>query len=503
MNQALQADQLATLSTVLFSNLDESVFFSKIGEYFMNVMNCDEVLVFEAFTSGRSKLISYNGELDNNNILLEKGQGLSGYVIRTKRPYYSNSAKRDPLCSTYVHGEAAEAELCFPIISHGAVIGTIQLRSKKEERTFDDADSATIIEILNNLNGPINNMRLYLLAKNLNKELMVRIEEKEKALSEASPMGFKKAKFQIKDFDLIGRSAGFNSLVSAIKKVSALDLPVLISGATGTGKKSVAKKIHLGGARAKGECIVVHCSAIPSDLLDKELFGDQDTEGAIERASGGTIILSSIDAISPRVQEKLLSTMVTGQFYKANSNQAIQSNVRIISTSKFDLGQKVEEGVFLEDLLLRLNVVRINISNLTEREEDVAILSEYFLNNGKKSDECKVITNAAIAKLQKYNWPGNIHELKNLMERTFILTEGRYVDEHHLPDFKQDIEELVVEQEEFSEMSLHELEKLHICKTLDHLGGNKTRAAKSLGITVKTLYNKLHSYGIQIGKSEE
>ena len=146
--------------------------------------------------------------------------------------------------------------------------------------------------------------------------------------------------------------------------------------------------------------------------------------------------------------------------------------------------------------------MNLKVPSLRERKEDIKILSEAFIN-GAKDKESKVLTSQAISRLSNYNWPGNIHELKNLMERTGILVTEQFIDETHLPELvsqEEVIEEVVVE--EFSEMTLHDLEKMHICKTLDHLGGNKTRAAKCLGITVKTLYNKLHSYGLVNAKTE-
>lgn len=140
--------------------------------------------------------------------------------------------------------------------------------------------------------------------------------------------------------------------------------------------------------------------------------------------------------------------------------------------------------------------------SLADRQDDIKVLSEYFLNLGKKTEDYKILTNTAVEKLVGYNWPGNIQELRNIMERTYILSEGKYIEASDLPELivEEKAEEVIVE--DFSEMTLHDLERKHICRTLDHLEGNKTRAAKVLGITVKTLYNKLHSYGLVHPKAE-
>ena len=178
-----------------------------------------------------------------------------------------------------------------------------------------------------------------------------------------------------------------------------------------------------------------------------------------------------------------------------DTEEKIALNVRIIATSKVCLKDMVESGSFKEDLYYRLNTVALKIPALKERQEDIKVMAEFFLNHGKV--EKKVLTSGAIEKLSSYFWPGNAHELKNIMERTYILTDGQYIEASHLPEFAVEVKvEKVEVKDVYQEVTLFDLEKKHIIDTLDHLGGNKTRAAKTLGITVKTLYNKLHSYGL-------
>jgi Nif-specific regulatory protein len=178
-----------------------------------------------------------------------------------------------------------------------------------------------------------------------------------------------------------------------------------------------------------------------------------------------------------------------------DTEEKIALNVRMIATSKVSLKQMVESGSFKEDLYYRLNTVALRIPSLRERHDDIKVMAELFLNNGKS--EKKILTSGAIEKLTSYFWPGNGHELKNIMERTYILTDGQYIEASHLPEFAQEVKvEKVEVKPSYQEFTLFDLEKKHIIDTLDHLSGNKTRAAKALGITVKTLYNKLHSYGL-------
>jgi len=499
MKSAFDVDKVSTLSTQLLSNLDEAVFFSKISDFVRDHFEEYKVQTFEAFKDGSTTLRAENGKPAESELSYKPGQGLSGYVVRTKRAYYSNS-KRDPLLATTQRDDCVECELCVPILSNESILGTIHVQSIKEDRKFSEKDIEIILGLISELTLPIKNMRLYLVAKNLNIELESRIKEKEEELSLRGP-AVNNSFGKIESVEMIGHAPAFVEVMSIAERVAKEDFPIFIGGEAGTGKKLLAKKIHLLSERRDRDCIVVHCASINENQLELEIFGMIERPGAIARANGGTLILDSVEELSERVQNKILRFLVSGEFYALDSNTPLSLNVRIISISKANLRQAVDDGTFNSDLMYRLNIMNIKMPSLRERKNDVKILSESFINNSK-SDEDKVLTTKAIERLAGYNWPGNIHELRNLMERTAILVSDQFIDESHLPELEVEQEAVVEVVEEFSEMSLHELEKRHICKTLGHLGGNKTRAAKSLGITVKTLYNKLHSYGLVNPKSE-
>lgn len=489
MKTASNQNELATLSSVLLANLDEVVFFSKITEFVAQVFPGHQVLGFEAFNDGSTGLIAENGKALSAAKLLNKGQGLSGYVARTKRAYYSNSVKRDPLASTGIRAEGVEAELSIPVMFESSVIGTINVQSTDANRQFSEADIATINNILVDLAAPIKNMHLFLMTKNLNRELMGRIEAKEKELS--SRVDIKTVSHFEDKSQMVGVSKNYLSVVQAAKKVSTQDFPVLLEGAHGTGKKILAKKIHAWSNR-KGGCVVANCSVLNESQLDRELFS---SKGLMIQANGGTLILDDISFISSLIQTKLFRAITSGEMTTVDTDEKVALNVRIIATSKVSLRSEVEAGNFKEELFYRLNTIALTVPTLRERSEDIKVMAEFFLNNGKA--EAKILTSAAMEKLNDYFWPGNAHELKNVMERTYILSEGQYIEASELPDFPREekVEEVVVSVQ-FSESTLYDLEKKHIIDTLDHLNGNKTRAAKALGITVKTLYNKLHSYGL-------
>lgn len=371
----------------------------------------------------------------------------------------------------------------------GSVIGTINVQSIKKDRQFTESDIAAINDILNQLQSPIRNMHLYLMAKNLNRELLQRIEAKEKELSNRVEIQVTKG-FE-DNSQMIGLSKNFLEIVQTAKKIASQDFPVLLEGQHGVGKKILAKKIHSWSGR-KGSVVVASCSAMSEAQLDREIFS---SKGLLVQANGGTLIIDDIGCTSHHIQTKLLRALVAGEMITVDTEEKIALNVRMIATSKISLKQMVEAGSFKEDLYYRLNTVALRIPSLRERHEDIKVMAELFLNNGKS--EKKILTSGAIEKLTSYFWPGNGHELKNIMERTYILTDGQYIEASHLPEFAQEVKvEKVEVKPSYQEFTLFDLEKKHIIDTLDHLSGNKTRAAKALGITVKTLYNKLHSYGL-------
>ncbi len=489
MKTAAHQNELATLSTVLLSNLDEVVFFSKLSSYVQEVMSEYKVLGFEVLSDGSTRLIAENGFALSAARLFNKGQGVAGYVARMKRAYYSNSVKRDPIAVNGYRDEAVEAELCLPIIVEGSVIGTLNVQSLKKDRNFGEADLATLNDILKQLQSPIRNMHLFLMAKNLNRELLQKIEAREKELSNRVEIQVTKS-FE-DNSQMMGLSKSFLEVVQTAKKIASQDFPVLIEGQHGVGKKILARKIHNWSGR-KGAVVVASCGAFSEAQLDREIFS---SKGLMVQANGGTLIIDDIGSCSLNLQTKLLRALVAGEMMTVDTDQKVALNVRLIATSKVCLKNLVETGAFKEDLFYRLNTVGMKIPALRDRQEDVKVMAEYFLNHGKV--EKKVLTSAAIEKLTTYFWPGNAHELKNVMERTYILTDGQYIEASHLPEFAQEVKVVKVEEKAiYQEFTLFDLEKKHIVDTLQHLGGNKTRAAKALGITVKTLYNKLHSYGM-------
>lgn len=487
MNYAQNVNEISTLSSVLLSTLDEAIFFGKISGFFHEAFKEHSVQAYKVYSDGAIQLVSENGKAHNDGEIIERPANISGYVIRTKRAYISNNVQRDPL----FHGQSLDAsihsELCVPVVSQGTIIATINVRSANEERKFSEKDINLVLEILEELKAPIHNMKLYLMAKHLNRELMKKIETVNKEL-------LSKGEVKKSDIKIIGHNSEFLGVLDIISKVAREDFPVLLEGECGAGKKIIARKLHSLSSRNAAESVVLNCQLSEEDF-EQELVGREERIGLLERANGGTLILSNISELSDRAQRKILAVLTTGKI-TLNTGKELALNIRVVATSRVNLKEKVENGEFNADLYQRVSTIKVIIPALRNRADDIKLLATYFLNDNREESEKKNLTSKAIEILNAHNWSGNVRELKSVMERVFIMTDGKYVDAEDIPALGSAQASAVVEEESFEEISLHDLEKQHIVRTLGHLDGNKTKAAKSLGITVKTLYNKLHSYGL-------
>ncbi len=482
-----QVENLSKLSTELLTTLDEYVFFGRISDQISKLYSPDTVRVFKCFQDGAIQLLCENGEANRSSQILEKSAEVSSYVHRTKRAYFSNNVQRDPILSAANIALDMNHLICIPIKSDGVILATIELHAKDREFGINDINS--ILSFFAELEGPLANMRLYLLATFLNRELLKRIESKEKELEERLTTSV--AKPTIK---LIGRSKAFIGAIEMIKKIAREDYPVHFVGERGVGKNSLAKKLHELSSRISKECVVVHCSAKSQEDLSDNLFGKGEIAGLIEKAHEGTLVLRNVEKLSLENQIRLVSVLKTGRVIRNGDNKTRDVSVRIVSTSKESIENLMREGLFNEDLFYSLNTISIRIPNLSERMDDLEILATHFLNQNKDEEEKKILTSASLEMLRTHKWGNNLTELKNVMERTYILAEGQYIENIILPEVSISTDS--EKEEKFSESTLYDLEKGHICTTLGFLNGNKTKAAKSLGITVKTLYNKLHNYGL-------
>lgn len=501
-----QMTNLESLTSVLFLSLDESHFFTSLNKFFMKEMNAQKVAVYKIQDNGLSILMSQDGKAIEGGIILDKGVGAAGYIARTKRGYFSNSVERDPVFAK----EAAmgvKAELCFPISADGVVIGSIHCQMMDNSREFSREDMTLGMSILNEIKGPIQNMKMYLAAKNLNESLLRTIELKEKELQESRSGVRMQDSFKIIEKEIIGRSQAMKELLSLVDRISDKDINAFITGEAATGKEMIARRIHCRSHRRDRAFVSIDCSTLNEEQLDREMFGAENKLGMLEAANFGTLFINCAEKMTPAIQNKLIQFITNKMGVKADSNDFFKSDVKIITASTKDLMEMVRDGKFREDLYFALSTVVLKTPALRERKEDIELMANFFLNQGKVKDQHKSFSSSAIQALSEFNWIGNVRELQNVVERAYILAEGSIIEKLHLDQNIQTAAEIKIEEApvavkavDFQHITLEELEKKHIMGTLENLGGNKTKTAKVLGITVKTLYNKLHSYGVEFDK---
>ncbi|SIQ42721.1 sigma-54-dependent transcriptional regulator [Maribacter ulvicola] len=297
--------------------------------------------------------------------------------------------------------------------------------------------------------------------------------------------------------DMVGESEAFKKVTNIIERVKDNKATVIVTGESGTGKELVARAIHYSGKFSREPFIAVNCAAIPENLQEAELFGymkgaftgaTENRNGFFQAAKGGTLFLDEIGTASLAVQTKLLRALQEKEITRVGSQKIEKVDIRIIAATNANLRNEIKNNTFREDLFYRLTVVEINVPPLRERKSDIAILTEKFLRKYgiEFKDRLLRISPEALKVLERYNWPGNIRELENIIQRAVIMADGS-IEVKDLPDFLK-------YQIEFSDNGLRpliDIEKEYIQRVLAHTKGNKTRAAEILGIDRKTLREKL------------
>jgi len=300
---------------------------------------------------------------------------------------------------------------------------------------------------------------------------------------------------------IIGQSKAIKEAIDLAKKVSNTDTTVLLLGETGTGKEVFAQSIHYESPRAMKPFVALNCSGFSPELLESELFGykagaftgaNKDKKGLLEEANGGTLFLDEIGEMNLDLQAKLLRVLENQSFIKVGDTHTQQVNVRILAATNKDLKNDAASGKFRSDLFYRLSVFTITLPPLRERRGDIQALAKYYLNEFSlkvKRPELK-IDDKILSFFEKYNWRGNVRELKNVIERLVILSDGDTLNTNALPP------EFFESQPVENSFSLQNIEKQHIQKVLVHTKGNKTETSRLLGIGLTTLYRKIEEYGI-------
>jgi DNA-binding NtrC family response regulator len=386
-----------------------------------------------------------------------------------------------------------------------------------------------------NIEAAVNSMQMgafdYLVRPAEDKKIISSIE---RALSNqflpaaVKPVPIKKLSSKKDTFNgLVGTSRPMQDIYNILERISNSKATVLLRGESGTGKRLIAYALHKADKKRHDKPFIeMSCGALPREIIESELFGHtkgaftgaiNDRKGRFELANGGTILLDDIDSLSPDLQVKLLRILQHKEFERVGDNKTVKVDVRIIVSTNQDLEKAVESKKFREDLYYRLNVISIHIPPLRERKEDLPLLIEHFINIYSKENNKKIksVSEDILPILTSYNWPGNIRELENIIERAVILDIDSMITKEDLPEIilsestylnigigkvMEAFTSLKDEAVTSLKHALQEPEKVHILRVLKEVDWNKKKAAKRLGVNRTTLYNKLRKYNIEVEK---
>ncbi len=307
---------------------------------------------------------------------------------------------------------------------------------------------------------------------------------------------------------LVGRSPAIQKVFSEIAKAAQTTATVLISGESGTGKELVARAIHYSGTRRSAPFVPVSCGAIPESLLESELFGhvkgaftgaSHSRTGFFQTADHGTIFLDEISETSPPIQAKLLRVLQEREIYLLGSSHPRRVDVRVIAATNKDLAQLVAQGAFREDLFYRIVVLTIELPPLRSRGDDILLLVNHFSEKYSRETGTSRLnfSDSALQALLRYHWPGNVRELQNLIQRLYVMSDQEVIEVSDLPELMRSAVPIPV-----PDASLAQVEASHIRNVLTAVGGNKSEAARRLGIDRKTLREKLRRYGLETSRRE-
>jgi DNA-binding NtrC family response regulator len=348
-------------------------------------------------------------------------------------------------------------------------------------------------------------------------ELALRIERGLKSIKDERERNFLRSQVEQKfSFDnIISKDYKMLKIFDQIKGIAETDTSVLILGETGTGKELIAKSIHFHSSRKNSPFVAIHCAALSETLLESELFGHEkgaftgafkQKEGKFEQANGGTVFLDEVGDIPLVTQVKLLRVLQEKTFERVGGTELIKTDIRILAATNRDLKKLISEGTFREDLFYRLNVFPVSVPPLRERKGDIPILIDYFLKqlNAKLNKDVKKVSEQALERLLKYSWPGNIRELENVLERGILVCKGEVIENSDLEleavDSGQEklVEEDIENYEEFRSKVLDNTEKSYFIRMLNKYNGDIDAVIKSMGISQRTLYNRVKEFGINL-----
>ncbi len=385
-------------------------------------------------------------------------------------------------------------ELLRDIREMGIYLPTIIISGQGD---VPEAVEAIKLGAVDYLRKPVDPPHLRQMLRNLAENVVIRDENLSlrRRLAEVGELGH-----------LVGRSPAMRKVLATIERIADASASVVIIGESGTGKELVARTIHQLSSRRANPYVGVNCAAMPETLMESELFGhergaftgaDRRREGCFEAANSGTLLLDEITEMKVELQAKLLRVLEEQRVRRLGGNAEVPLDVRVLAASNRDVAQAVREGKLREDLYYRLNVFTIELPPLRERGDDLAVLVQNFVQHYAARNNRGIvgIDDEALSALQAHPWPGNVRQLRNVIERASVISQGRVIRRLDLPQEFQSISNV---EGGYIKLrigtTLEEMEKELITRTIEFSDGNKTRAAQFLGVSTKTLYNKLERY---------
>ncbi len=420
---------------------------------------------------------------------IDLGQGIAGYVAQTGEPLLIQDVAKDPRWYKEISesiGFRTQSIACVPMKINGEIIGVVEIIDKADGSHIRDEDLKILSVFADLAARAIGNAR--------------KIEHDKKEIRDL------KKELQGK-YEIVGDSKALRKVISDAIKVANSKSTTLILGESGTGKELLARLIHRAGPRKDEPMIALNCAALPETLLEDELFGHEKGAytgavarkvGKFEMADRGTIFLDEIGEMSPGMQSKLLRILQEGVFYRVGGNKPIPVDVRVISATNRNIEEDVAQGKFREDLYYRINVVQIQMPPLRERREDIALLAEYFLDIFKKERGTSnlVISKAAMDLMVEYDWPGNVREMKNALERAVVMGNGKQILPEDLPAFACTPQYPGLEVGLSLKNAIDMFKKEFIIINLRHTDGNRSLAAKTMKIQRTYLSRLIAKYGL-------
>jgi len=485
---------LVKASAAINGTLELKTVLDAVARSAADVMNAEAASVL-LYNARHDKLVFRaaigGGDESLLGVAFDANLGIAGKVASTSRPLLVNDVHQD---STWFEGIDLKSNfqtrsmIACPMVHAGVTIGVIEVMNPRHRPAFND-DDLGLVGVFANLaaNGAANARAHEDLKQNYD-------------LLQASLKG---------SDEIVGTSPALQEVLRLAQRVAPSNATVLLLGETGTGKELVARAVHANSQRGDKPLVAVNCAALTETLLESELFGHEKgaftgaTEtkaGRFELADGGSLFLDEIGETSASTQVKLLRVLQEQQFVRVGGTRTLTTDVRVIAATNRDLQAEVQQGRFRADLYYRLNVFPIVMPPLRQRREDISLLAEHFVSRASTSLQVKSgqIDRQAIELLVAYDWPGNIRELQNVIERAVLLAGGETITPEHLP--KEIVGAGPQTTADHAEGSLWDYEKALIVRALDQTDWNQSAAARSLGISRDNLRYRVKKYGIRRAK---